>query len=203
MCETKLIWAMGPLLYAPKVAYVCSHHEACLQEVVCCASDVSFNVKNTWHMHQPSKKRSGVPTSFRCNSHLESSQPGPQRLNPSIPITPLPGRCIICTWQCLASKDAWLGTKESGNGPALGAECPGLDANSKLRMPKVQCVPHLWASKRALSLGGSETYKFLPNEHLFQGTHVYVTMEVPGIYTHINIYHKIVYACPSAIACSH
>ena len=110
MCETKLIWAMGPLLYAPKVAYVCSHHEACLQEVVCCASDVSFNVKNTWPLHQPSKKRCGVPTSFRCNSHLESSQPGPQRLNPSIPITPLPGRCIICTWQC--PKDAWLGTKK-------------------------------------------------------------------------------------------
>ena len=44
----------------------------------------------------------------------------------------------------------------------------------------MQCVPHLWVSKRALFLGGSETYTFLPNEHLFQGTHVYVTMEVLG-----------------------
>ena len=135
MCETKLIWAMGPLLYAPKVAYVCSHHEACLQEVVCCASDVSFNVKNTWPLHQPSKKRCGVPTSFRCNSHLESSQPGPQRLNPSIPITPLPGRCIICTWQC--PKDAWLGTKRKWQRscprcwvPELGCKLEVEDAKS-------------------------------------------------------------------------
>ena len=41
-------------------------------------------------------------------------------------------------------------------------------------------VPHMGVSKRTLFFGESETYTFLPNEHLFEGTHVYVTMEVLG-----------------------
>ena len=92
---------MGPLLHAPKATHVCSHHEACLQNTVYCASDVSFNVKNTWDMHQPSKKRCGIPTSFRCNSHPQSGQPGPQKLNQSIPMTPLHGHACplgYATW---------------------------------------------------------------------------------------------------------